>query len=253
LRRTVDALNALSIFGPHHGGAYREHASLVREVLGADVPTKIGRFIADWARSGDARALVLTGNAGTGKTALAEAYCEAVGSALPEADGLIEVGPGRYVVKDLSGVARVEERSEVVALAAAVRRGERDVQLLLCANEGMLRAAISSAGEVQDLIPLLDRGLEGGASTEDRAVVVNMNRQRWTGSETWAQLLDYLTREELWESCDGCGGSGCHICANAAALRRSEVREAARWLIQFPRRRPLDGASRTLAAPPGPT
>jgi hypothetical protein len=232
VKRTVDALNALSIFGPHHGGAYREHSAFVREVLGEDVPTKIGDFIRDWASSGEARAVVLTGNAGTGKTALAEAYCGAAGAELPDVDGLVDLGRDRFVVKDLSGVPQEAVRNEAITLAAAIRDDKFDGQLLLCANEGMLRAAIGSADQ-EKLIVLLDGGLENGAAVEEKAVVVNMNRQRWTSREMWEKLLDYLTRQELWERCDGCGGGRCPLCTNSAALRKPEVREAARWLVQF--------------------
>src|SRR5436309_2197341 len=121
MKKTVEALNGLSIFGPHHGGAYREHAAFVREVLGTDVPTKIGGFIADWAADAAPGVVILTGNAGTGKTALAEVYCRAVGAELPAADGLIEAAKGRFVVKDLSGVRRAQDRTEAVGLAEEIR------------------------------------------------------------------------------------------------------------------------------------
>jgi hypothetical protein len=75
----------------------------------------------------------------------------------------------------------------------------------------------------------LDRGLGSGAAAEAGAVIVNMNRQRWTGREVWGRLLDYLTREELWQPC----AEWCPIAANARALREPTVRESARWLVQF--------------------
>jgi hypothetical protein len=233
VKKTVGALNALSIFGPHHSGAYREHAAFVREVLGSDVPTKIGSFITDWATDDASGVVILTGNAGTGKTALAELYCRTIGAELPAQDGLIEVTPGRFVVKDLSGVQLAGERNEAVRLADELRGGGRDAKLLLCANEGLLRAAIGDVG-LPSLTGFLDRGLADGAAVESSAVLVNMNRQRWTGREIWNRLLDYLTREELWQPCECCGGAEwCPIAANATALREPTVRESARWLVQF--------------------
>lgn len=233
MKRTVNALNALSIFGPHHGGAYREHAAFVRGVLGADVSTKIAGFIADWATDAAPGVVILTGNAGTGKTALAEVYCQTIEAELPVVDGLIEVAPGRFVVKDLSGVRREQDRSKAVCLADEIRGGGRDAKFLLCANEGLLRAAIARAG-ASSMTEFLDRGLASGAAQEGCAVLVNMNRQRWTGRDIWSRLLDYLTREELWEPCECCGGAEwCPIAANAVALREPAVRESARWLVQF--------------------
>lgn len=233
MKRTVDALNALSIFGPHHRGAYREHAAVVRDVLGADVPTRIGAFVRDWAADGAPGVVVLTGNAGTGKTALAEIYCSSLSARLPAADGLVEATPNRYVVKDLSGVRREQDRTEAVSLAEEIRDGRSDATFLLCANEGLLRAA-TAAADARPLAELLDRGLASGAARDGRAILVNMNRQRWTGREIWARLLDYLTREELWQPCEYCGGAEwCPIAANAAALRDPAARESARWLVQF--------------------
>ena len=233
MRETVDALNALSIFGPHHQGAYREHAAFVRGVLGADVPTRVSEFVVAWANSGSRGVVVLTGNAGTGKTAIAEAFCAAVGGSLPSADGLIEVAPGRFVVKDLSGVARLEDRVAIVELADKIRAGANESKMLLCANEGLLRAVTVAAGSSQ-MRSLLDGGLARGAVRQPGAVLVNMNRQRWTAPDIWNRLLDYLTREEVWRPCEVCEGAlWCPIRANAAALRESSVRESTRWLVQF--------------------
>ena len=205
----------------------------MREVLGDDVPTKIGGFLSAWAATDDPGTVVLTGNAGTGKTALAEIYCRTVRAELPADDGLIEVAPGRFVVKDLSGVRYEADRLDVVQLAGELREGSRNAKLLLCANEGLLRATIAGASR-PDLADLLDKGLANGAVRDARAVLINMNRQRWTGKEIWDGLLNYLTREELWQPCECCGGAEwCPIRANALAFRRPVVRESARWLVQF--------------------
>jgi hypothetical protein len=206
---------------------------MVREVLGPDVPTKIGAFISDWSTDSTPGVVILTGNAGTGKTALAELYCRAVGVDLPRADELIEIAPDRFVIKDLSGVTRPEDRREAVRLAADVRAGTREAKFLLCANEGLLRAAITDAA-TSELEALLDSGLASGAVREHRATLVNMNRQRWTSRDIWDRLMSYLTREELWQPCEGCGGADwCPIASNARAMREPGVRESARWLVQF--------------------
>lgn len=68
---TVAALRGLSIFSADQGGAYREHYAQLAEVLGADVDTRLGDYIREWARARKAGAILLTGNAGTGKTAVA--------------------------------------------------------------------------------------------------------------------------------------------------------------------------------------
>ncbi len=136
----VSALRKLSVFGADQAGAYREHFSDLAAVLGPDVKTKLAGFLQRWARSGHKGAVLLPGNAGTGKTAAAEAYCVALGGSLPSSDGLVELAAGRWVVKDLSGLATPEMRAE--ALAEALRGGVTG-QALVCANEGILRDALS--------------------------------------------------------------------------------------------------------------
>jgi hypothetical protein len=236
MNETVAALNSLSIFGPGQGGAYREHSAAVRAALGPDVPTKLGAYINNWARSETPGVLVLTGNAGTGKTALAEAFCAAVGAVLPVADELVEVSGRRFVVKDLSGVLR-SARADVLRLADEIAEQRRDAQLLVCANEGLLREALEDQGGGA-LSSMLDLALERGAASSSergsRILVVNMNRQRWTGQEEWTALLDYLTRAELWGECDGCPVKAvCPIRRNADALRDPTVREGGRRLVQL--------------------
>src|ERR1035438_5322154 len=86
----VAALRTLSVFTADQAGAYREHFAAQAAVLGDDIETKLGMFLAHWARSGQPGAVVLTGNAGTGKTAAAEAYCRALGAPLPAQDALVE-------------------------------------------------------------------------------------------------------------------------------------------------------------------
>ncbi|MGH2947739.1 MAG: ATP-binding protein [Solirubrobacteraceae bacterium] len=231
VRRTVDALNALSVFGADQEGAYREHSQAVREALGEDVPTVLSGYLRGWAEEGAPGAVVLTGNAGTGKTALAEAFAVACGARLPDSDGLEEIAAGRFVVKDLSGLGE-HDRSRVAGLAVEIQEGRREAQLLLCANEGMLRATLEAAGPAGVLRPV-DDALRSGLGREERLLVINMNRQRWTAPDTWHALLDYLTRSERWGPCDGCGESQeCPLRRNAEALRSSGPREAVRLLVQ---------------------
>jgi len=135
----VAALRALSVFSADQAGAYREHFAALAVALGEDVKTKLGAFLTSWAESGQLGTVVLTGNAGTGKTAAAEAYCRALGAPLPDHDALVEVSPARRVLKDLSGLPDPASRARALrdALNAV------NAQTLVCANEGVLRDALA--------------------------------------------------------------------------------------------------------------
>jgi len=231
----VAALRTLSIFGPDQGGAYREHFARIAAALGEDVPTRLGDSTRAWARSGLAGVRILTGNAGTGKTAVAEAFCREYGAQLPATDEPAEIAAGCLVVKDLSGLPGPAERLDAIraALAVAVAGG----QALVCANEGVLRDAVEGLQEEgAALSALLEAALRAGAAEGDGILMVNVNRQRPTASGLWDALVDYIARDGLWEpGCRGCpgDGAGCPMRENAAALRRPEVREALRTLVQL--------------------
>ncbi|WP_235781202.1 ATP-binding protein [Sinomonas notoginsengisoli] len=192
--------------------------------------TKLGRFVAHWATEGAPGVVVLTGNAGTGKTAVAEAFCRAAGASLPTEDVLVEVAPGQQVVKDLSGLPDAPAR----ALTMRSALDASDFKTLLCANEGVLRDALEDIGAHNEA-EVLDRALRHGAAKTDGLIIVNVNRQRPTGDRLWNQLVDYVTREEIWSGCADCpfSSGGCPMRSNAAHLRRSDVREQLRTLVRL--------------------
>ena len=135
--QVVDALRSLVVFGPDQAGAYRELFGPVAEQLGPDVPTKLHRWLEAWARSAGTGIVVLTGNAGTGKTAAAEHFCKEIGGDLPATDELTEVA-GAMVAKDASGIHSREFRAEMFRSAFGERNSRK---VLLCVNEGILRDA----------------------------------------------------------------------------------------------------------------
>lgn len=231
----VAALRTLSIFGADQGGAYREHFESVARTLGEDVETRLNTGAAAWAQSGAAGARFLTGNAGTGKTAVAEAYCRALGATLPYGDAPAQVAPGRWVVKDLSGLPGPDER--LAAVRSALEAHEAGGQALVCANEGVLRDAVEDLGaDAAPFRELLEDALRSGAAEVQGRLVVNVNRQRPTADGLWRSLVEYVSRKELWEpGCRDCpaGGAGCPMRTNAEALRRGEVAEALRTLVRF--------------------
>lgn len=225
----VAALRSLSVFSADQAGAYREHFTDLGVALGDDVDTKLSRYVVAWARSGEAGTVVLTGNAGTGKTAVAEAYCRAVGGDLPDQDALLEVAPRRWVAKDLSGLP--DPNARAMALRHSIGS---DHQSLVCANEGVLRDALEEIGDL-GASETLERALRQGAATRPGLTVVNVNRQRPTSDGLWKQLLDYVSREELWSGCVDCpfDTGGCPMRSNAERLRDDRVREQLRTLVRL--------------------
>lgn len=227
----VGALNSLSILGPHQGGAYREHSKKAREILGDDIATRAITLVRDWVERHESGVLILTGNAGTGKTALAESFCAAAGCDTPRKDALVEARPGVFVCKDLSGVG-VRRRGDVVEKAGQIASGANGL-MLLCANEGVLRPLVEGHDRLEDAVTDALLGVIG-RSDGDRVLTVNMNRQKWTGREMWERLLNYVVAEHKWEACEGCPAfNNCPMRANAAQLRQSGIRESLREVFRL--------------------
>jgi hypothetical protein len=232
---TVRALRKLSVFDADQEAAYREHFAEVAAVLGADVETRLGSRTVEWAASAEPGLRILTGNAGTGKTAVAESFCRACSAKLPGVDELTEISDARWVVKDLSGLADADARAST--LRRALELTAEGSQVLICANEGVLRDAAEQLGEQSgSLAPLLEAALRDGAAMGDSVTIINVNRQRPTSSELWQALLHYVSRPELWESgCEDCPIeiAGCPMRQNAAALRLPAVREGLQALVRL--------------------
>jgi len=228
--KIVTALRSLSVFSAEQAGAYREHAARFAEAFEGDIGTKLAEFVTTWATSGDPGVVVLTGNAGTGKTAVAEMYCDAVGGRLPQEEGLVEVAPAHWVVKDLSGLPDRDARASLLN-EVLVRT---DAQALVCANEGVLRDAID---DIEDLVAagVLEEALRHGAAEHELLTVVNVNRQRPTADELWGPLLDFVTRDHLWTGCLDCPfeSAACPMRSNAEQLRRPDVREQLRNIVRL--------------------
>jgi hypothetical protein len=229
----VAALRTLSIFGPDQAAAYREHYGEVARVLGPDIETRLITRTREWAATGSPGLRVMTGNAGTGKTGCAETFCQASGGELPRDDGLVRIADGRWVIKDLSGVPNGASRA--AALRRAIELAASD-QVLVCANEGVLREALGILEhDGIDLMALLDAALRQGASRSGTVLIVNLNRQRLTSEGVWQALVRHLVRDALWTGCLGCpfGDGACPMRANAEALRNPEVADGVRVLVRF--------------------
>jgi hypothetical protein len=227
----VSALKALSVFSADQAGAYREHFAPLAQVLGKDVETKLGSYVIAWAEESSPGVLILTGNAGTGKTAVAEAYCRVLGASLPDEDGLTEIVAARWVIKDLSGFP--DSSARATALATVLDRSG-EAQALVCANEGVLRDALDAIDNPA-VVSALELALRRGADRQDNVTIVNVNRQRPTGEHVWTQLLDFVSREELWFGCTDCPFDlgGCPMRSNAKQLRDPMVREQLRTLLRL--------------------
>ncbi|MDQ7029056.1 MAG: hypothetical protein Q9O62_04425 [Ardenticatenia bacterium] len=234
----VSYLNRYTTASPDHEAAFDEfitHAPPSGEPLRLETRTE--RFVHACFRRQRPPSVILTGNAGDGKTYLCRRIVEAfTGQPVTEwADRLdwpIERdGLTLRVVKDLSEVG--EERAADLLYELALDQLEEQPRFafLIAANEGRLRAVLQRE-RLEELYAEVDRQLREGPNLEnDRLVVLNLNQA--TTSTYVPQALAWLTDPVHWEACAGCPAlNACPIRFNAGRLRDEHIARRVQRLYQ---------------------
>lgn len=184
------------------------------------------------------RTVVLTGDAGHGKTSLCASLLEDLGATKGEAataveragkDGREPVGhtnSGRpiFMLKDLSDFSPSVGAERLADLLEPPDEGVA----IICANEGQLRNCVSedSAGRAQVVVDTLGAGIALGtvASSDGAVVVINLNFQSVAPDRESDGLVDWATRnwaadKRSWQTCKRCDARDvCPILANHEAL-----------------------------------
>lgn len=207
-------------------------------------------YLTDAVEDPDVRLLVLTGDAGHGKTSLCAQVLSYVGMSPTEAaDAVRTQGTGEtaiattrggrplYVLTDLSAVSVEVGSGRLRALLDPPDRGVA----IVCANEGRLRNCVvaDESRETSVITSILEEGIERGTVTStDRSIhIVNLNYQSVApnrdGLVDWA-LHSWAGDRRRWTRCDRCDAREiCPIFANHKALsddvrgprRRTAVRD----------------------------
>jgi hypothetical protein len=182
--------------------------------------------------------VILTGNAGDGKTYLCRQIVAGfTGQAVESWEALaarpIERGGIRlHVVKDLSELGEAEGAALLRGLAATMR-GDTPDRYLIAANEGRLRALLSADPELYALYQAVDSQLKQGVdSGSSRLVLINLTAV--TTSSFVPAALRWMTAAEHWGSCQVCPTfARCPLRHNAEALADAHVAGRVQMLYQL--------------------
>ncbi len=229
----VDHLNGYVTVSPEHASAFDEFSSKTPPPPGGrlEMDTRVEEFLKERFVGSRPSSVILTGNAGDGKTYL----CRKIFEAFTKSETSAEWGEGSWVtverdglelrlVKDLSEIDEREGESVLRELQASSASDESDVVFLIAANEGRLRALLNRDG-LEDLRRKTDAQLRGDLATEeDNLLVINLNRAS-TASYV-ARVLAWLAKPEQWQECRGCPAfEACPIRFNASRLAEERVGE----------------------------
>lgn len=224
-------------FSPTHDQIYEEYQR-------SDDALNLGTLALDYIKNmagSDAQVIVLTGDAGHGKTHLCRRLLEVhLGYSEDEARRLInERCDGASVIDHVDGLAKAKplriykDFSELLPQLASehVERAvaEPSILTVICANEGLLRAILEGNTKgpgCKKLLKEFHSSFSSGLASSDGAVhIVNLNYQSVAaqGSET---LIGRTLRNWLdgrrWGSCGKCDSqTSCPIYRNFEMLSNS--------------------------------
>lgn len=187
------------------------------------------------------RTIVLTGDAGHGKTSLCASLLEDLGASKEDASRQIEragkhgrepvgstlAGRPIYMLKDLSDFAASFGAQRLIDLLDPPDNGVA----IICANEGQLRNCVSGdqSGRTQVIVDTLASGIALGtvASGDGSVFVINLNYQSVAPDNRDDGIVDWATRswsgdKRSWQICKRCDARDvCPILSNHEALSDS--------------------------------
>jgi hypothetical protein len=185
------------------------------------VPTKLDRELKAAILAGKYRLVVLTGNAGDGKTAFIQKLEEAASDSGAKVTRTKSLGStfdlgGRHFKTLYDGSVEIEGTPNLQMLSDFFSefKGDTpptgDVCLVVAMNEGKLLDFLSHTTAFRWLSQVLLDHIQQDAPLPDDVVLINLNLRavvdasRDQTDSLFDQILDRYVAEEFWTACDGC-------------------------------------------------
>jgi hypothetical protein len=234
----VDKMNGYLPFDSNHSSIYEEYQTSGDTI---DIQTLALSYLAN-LYEGIASVVILTGDAGHGKTYLCRKFLQELGYTEDEARRLIlgscdgssfienQANKQKRPVKIFKDLSELSETDAVAGLENALIAS--DTFTLICVNEGKLRAVLSAAADSSSCTTIkeeLSSHFEKGVtSLEGKTHIINLNFQSVAAQGSMDGSLMYQTLKSWmdgrkWGSCTNCAAkSSCPIFHNFTLL--SEAR-----------------------------
>ena len=222
-------LNRYTTVSADHEAAFDEYLAEVPPPPGGPLALKtmVESFVKERFQQPRPPSIILTGNAGDGKTYLSRRVIETF---VGKFDGWGEaptrsISRGNLTLKVVKDLSELDERSgkeKLFELASEFSNPASETVFLISANEGRLRKLLND----ETLAPLrneVDSQLLNGANAEADVVVINLNET--TTSTFVPQVLSWLTSETNWPEMEVNSTASCPISFNVSRLRDPFVQE----------------------------
>ena len=232
----VAYLNRYTTVSPEHEAAFDEFIMQALPPSGEPLrlKTKTEQFLRTYVNREAPPSIILTGNAGDGKTYLCRQIIEAfIGQPITDwsdrVDWPIEIGDFTLrIIKDLSEIDENAGIDVMLELAVNINEKRPKSVFLIAANEGRLRALLRD-DLLDELYKDVDTQLREGPDLRKNIVVLNLNRALTSPYVT--QVLSWMTESTRWSDCQGCPAfSKCPIRFNVARLADTYIASRLRFL-----------------------
>jgi len=233
----VSYLNRYTTVSPDHEAAFDEFITQSPPPSGKPLrlETKTERFVRACFRRERPPSIILTGNAGDGKTYLCRQIIESF-TGQPVADWsdhtdwpIEREGLTLRVVKDLSEMGSAVGAAVLRDLAVELAKERPETAFLIAANEGRLRDLLGRDG-LSELRQQVEAQLVRGPDVDDSMLIV-LNLNRVTTSSYVLPTLRWLTDDAHWRDCAGCPAlAACPIHFNRDRLADAAIAERFRLL-----------------------
>jgi hypothetical protein len=237
----VDYLSRYTTASPDHEAAFDEFlAQAAPPAAGPlQLQTKVETFLRNVFARPDPPSVILTGNAGDGKTYLCRQLVETFSGApfvhwdTYAAQTLERDGIRLHVVKDLSELGEAQGRQTLHGLAAALAGTAPAERYLIAANEGRLRSLLSKDEALAALYGKVDAQL-CGEPADDNSPLVVINLTRVTTSSFVPAVLRWMTDAAHWSDCGACPiVNRCPVRHNATRLSDAHIAGRVQLLYQL--------------------
>ncbi|MFC5772832.1 hypothetical protein [Ectobacillus antri] len=227
----VNYLDQFNILSPNHSKIYDEYTHSDEGFkYELKVETKIEKYLVN-IFSNQPRSIILTGNAGDGKTRLCRTVHDNCSNEILEkwpASGIVEITlpSGRLrIVKDLSELTDEIIERELLQLQKCIQFNHNEgVYYLIAANEGKLTKFLSQR---EDLSYLRNEVRERFKSHKNNDSIFSIHNLLDVTSSTYLEkVLEGWNDEENWKVCQQCSlNNRCIIYLNHNKTSQQIVRE----------------------------
>lgn len=237
----VDYLSRYTTASPDHEAAFDEFLAQAPPPAAGplQLQTLVEQFLDETFRKPNPPSVILTGNAGDGKTYLCRQIVAAFhGTTQLDWDALAEQplqrdGTTLHVVKDLSELGEAQGRHQLHGLAATLQADAPPQRYLIAANEGRLRSFLNADPQLTTLYQMVDEQLISGPDAHNPHLIV-INLTRVTTSSFVPHVLNWMTHDAHWQACADCPlVATCPIRFNAQRLRDPQIVARVQLLYQL--------------------